>query len=172
MLPASFSAGELAELVARSASRSFEFPAESCARLARLVVENPAGPGPELRAEVRFREIDGGPGLELRLSGTLRLRCQRCLEPFEWPLDEGCELRICTSEAAAGATGEPFDTVVLNDAGQLPLAEVVEDELLAALPLSARHPDAAQCAPGAGAAPGDDGLTRPFAGLGDLLGRK
>ena len=48
-------------------------------------------------------------------------------------------LTAVTSEARADELADPFDSVLLDDDGGLPLRVAVEDEILAALPLAPRH---------------------------------
>lgn len=172
MLPASISASELAELVARSAKRSLKFPVESCARLAGLVADLPEARHAQVSVELAFSPgAEGRPRLRIQLQAPLMLPCQRCLQPFTWLLDELVELELAASEEQLQVSEAPMDAVVAG-AGGLDLATVLEDEIMAALPLSARHPDGAACA---AALPvveeQEDEATpvRPFAGLSALL---
>jgi uncharacterized metal-binding protein YceD (DUF177 family) len=67
---------------------------------------------------------------------------------------------------------DPFETVLLAD-GELVPAQVVEDEVLAALPLVPKHsettPGGRTCGLEEQANSGE--MHRPLAGLADLLGR-
>jgi len=175
MLPASIMAGELAELVARSASRTAEFTVADCARLAALVARCSAADQSVIHAVISFAaDAEGRPLVRLQISATLLLECQRCLEPFAWQLDEQAELRVLRTDEEAAEVGEPMDTVLLNEHG-LDVAAMVEDEIIAALPLSARHPDNSGCQPGVTVLADDEVVeeaVRPFAGLADMLGQR
>jgi uncharacterized protein len=172
MLPASISASELAELVARSAKRSFEFPVESCTRLAGLVADLPEARHAQVSAGLAFAtSADGRPQLSLHLQAQLMLPCQRCLQPFTWLLDETVELELAGTEEQAQASTAPMDALVAGPEG-LDLPTVLEDEIIAALPLSARHPAGATCAvvlPLVEAQEDEATPVRPFAGLSALL---
>ena len=85
-------------------------------------------------------------------------------------------LTAVASERLADELADPFDTVLLEEDGGLALRAAVEDEILAALPLAPRHEDAAACeavgeieaAPEGSVEP----MSRPFAGLAGLMGRR
>lgn len=172
MLPASISASELAELVARSAKRSLEFPVESCARLAGLVADLPQAHREPVSADLTFfAAADGQPRLAMRLQATLMLPCQRCLQPFAWRLDETVELALAADDEQVRSSEAPMDAVVAGPEG-LDLPTVLEDEIIAALPLAARHPDGAACAAALPVTEVQEDETtpvRPFAGLSALL---
>jgi uncharacterized protein len=58
--------------------------------------------------------------------------------------------------------------------GRVALSELVEEELLLAVPLVPRHEDLRECGPAAEAAApqaDEEAVQRPFAGLGELLKR-
>jgi uncharacterized protein len=85
-------------------------------------------------------------------------------------------LTLVSSDAEAAGLADPFETVLLAD-GELVPAQVVEDEVLAALPLVPKH---SESTPGGGPGGRPCGLEepvnsgemhRPLAGLADLLGR-
>lgn len=172
MLPASISASELAELVARSAQRSLKFPVESCARLAGLVADLPEARHAPLSAALAFGvDASGRPRLSIHLQGQLLLPCQRCLQPFAWPLDETVQFELAASEGQARSSEAPMDALVAGPEG-LDLPVVLEDEIIAALPLSARHPDDAACTavlPASVVREDEAAPVRPFAGLSALL---
>lgn len=77
-------------------------------------------------------------------------------------------LTTVRNDAEAAALEDPFDTVLLDE-GELDLAQVIEDEVLAILPLAARHPETSPCGQAALRNVGE--THRPLAGLANLLGR-
>lgn len=171
---------ELKELVAREAPVNIAFPVSDLPRLAALVpagdvpAGDPSASGIEagLDAQLRFEAgTEGFPRLHLTVSGAVPVVCQRCLAAMAWPVDVDVQLTMINRDEDAASLADPFDTVVLAD-GALSVVELVEDEVLAALPLAPRHPDVA-CAGQRREEPVLGGRThRPMAGLADLLRRE
>lgn len=176
---------ELEDLVARQAQLDFRFPAASLPRLASLAaaVDEPAKlPLAELHAMLAFQPgAEGYPQLHLIVGGSVVVTCQRCLKALVWPVDMDLRLTVVHTDREAEALADPFDTLLLTDDGLVP-DEVVEDEVLAALPLAPRHAEGQICeAPAgwdadgllsvSGEAAADAPTRRPLAGLAALLGR-
>lgn len=90
------------------------------------------------------RRSDGKPGLKLEVAGTLRLRCQRCLQVMDFPLEVSSRLLLVASGGPwpdEEGEGDPFDggwDAIEAASGQSVL-ELVEDEVLLALPIVSRH---------------------------------
>jgi uncharacterized protein len=127
-----------------------------------------AADGGEVRYEIRgVRDERGRPGLRIRVSGTLALRCQRCLEPMalEVHTDETLVLAATLAEIhAEPADARAPDRVVAGK--EMALRELIEDELILAVPYAPRHED---CAPAA--ASDSAQKTSPFAGLRGLISK-
>jgi uncharacterized protein len=86
------------------------------------------------------RDERGRPSLRLKVKGTLSLRCQRCLEPmaFQVQTDETLVLAATLAEIhAEPADAQAPDRVVAGK--EMPLRELIEDELLLAVPYAPRH---------------------------------
>ena len=111
------------------------------------------------------RDERGRPSLRLRVHGTLQLRCQRCLGPMAYDVKADELLVLAATQAeidADPADVEAPDRVLAGK--EMSVADLVEDELILAVPYAPRHDE---CAP---AARGGEGATaRPFAGLRDKL---
>jgi uncharacterized protein len=114
--------------------------------------------------------------LKLSASAVVELTCQRCLQPLTHPVTFTTTLRFAADEDAAQALDEASDDEdVLALTRALDLQELVEDELIMALPLIPRHgscslpaaaqADAVMSAPG----PQPGGTRRPLAALGAML---
>jgi len=106
---------------------------------------------------------------EVVVTAQVQLRCQRCLAPMPWPVQSTSRVALLESEAAAAEVPAELETALVPD-GRMRLADLVEEELLLALPAAPRHPDAECPALREGkqeefAEP----TQRPFAGLGELL---
>lgn len=78
--------------------------------------------------------------LELRANVSVSLQCQRCLQALMQPLAVDRRLRFVRSEAEAERLDETSDDDVLVLPPRLDLHELIEDELILALPLVPRHP--------------------------------
>ncbi|MSR08014.1 MAG: hypothetical protein EXR82_00530 [Gammaproteobacteria bacterium] len=166
---------ELKDLVAGGSTLDLVFPVASLARLAALSPS--AGHETSLRASLTFQSGSAGhlqvdsqvqPQVQLRVAGAVDLACQRCLQPLVLPVAIEVLLTMVRSEEKAAELVDAFDTVLLED-GELAPAQVVEDEVLAWLPLAPKHSDETSCGRDAGLISGE--MHRPLAGLADLLGR-
>ena len=86
------------------------------------------------------KDETGHPSLRGTIRGELTLMCQRGLHPFAWRCDLAPVLALVESETEEKkvlASGEPY--LVEND--RLPLRDLVEDEVLLALPMMPRCDD-------------------------------
>lgn len=82
------------------------------------------------------------PVLQGRLQSVVALECQRCLQAVDYTLDLHLQLLILRPGVQKTEVAEGWETFELSDTEPLSLYDWVEDELLLALPLIARH---AQC---------------------------
>lgn len=99
----------------------------------------------ELTSDIHYT-ITGGvdrwqrPFLDLSVSGSLKLHCQRCMQPTEWVFDEQARIVLFSNE-------ETLDEAMLADeelegmllAEELDVFALVEDQILMALPISPKH---------------------------------
>lgn len=85
------------------------------------------------------RDAAGAPRLKGRIEGRLGLECQRCLQPFRWPLSLDLDLRLVGSEAEEKRLLHETEPLLVED-DSLPLQAVVEEEALLALPFAPRCP--------------------------------
>jgi uncharacterized protein len=140
------------------------------ARLERIA-EYLANPEGMATGSVAFSREEGRIVAEVELAATLALRCQRCLKPMHLPIESRSRVALLVSEEEASTVPPELETALAPD-GRLRLADLVEEELLLALPAAPRHPG--NC-PGEAREQAQESIApttqRPFAGLGDLLGR-
>lgn len=111
------------------------------------------------------RDGHGRPALQVRVQGTLQLRCQRCLEPlpFEVRVEDLLVLAATLSEIhAEPADAHAPDRILAGR--EMPVRELIEDELILALPYAPRHDN---CEPRAAA--GNGAGDSPFASLRGLM---
>jgi uncharacterized protein len=112
------------------------------------------------------------PSLSLHADTEVTLECQRCLQPMRLPLHAERRFFFVDGEDAAEALDAESEDDVLALTPALDLADLIEDELLLALPLVPRH---AHCPePLARAFVEDDSAAdpadHPFAALAALKG--
>lgn len=119
--------------VAKAARYEGELPVKILLRLAELVG---ASSGP-LKVVLEAGREAGYPGLHGEISGELDLICQRCEKSFRWTLDVEVNLRLVSSEAEEHDLLRDCDPYCVRD-DTLPLREMVEEEVLLALPMLAR----------------------------------
>ena len=126
-------------------------------------------PGSVLHYELEgVPEERGRPALRLRVTGKLQLTCQRCLGALEHPLRVDALLLLFGSEGEIDAIpvdAEAPDGIVA--AGEMAVRDLIEEEVLLAIPYAPRHEE---CKAGADVA--GTSRTRPFADLRTLLGTK
>ncbi|KPK07027.1 MAG: hypothetical protein AMJ64_07735 [Betaproteobacteria bacterium SG8_39] len=82
----------------------------------------------------------GRRALQLKLRGVLKLSCQRCLETMDFPLDVDAMLVLATSEAEIDADADdPAAPDRVLASREMPIRELIEDEVLLSLPFAPRH---------------------------------
>ena len=112
-------------------------------RLCSLLVSEEGHLDWHLRGESQVR-ADGSrvARMALELSGTVTMRCVRCLETLAVILDEYLEYRLVPTEAEAEREdAEDDESDVLVSSRHFDLAGLIEDETIMALPAAPRHPD-------------------------------
>ncbi len=77
--------------------------------------------------------------LHLSASVTLSQICQRCLGPAEIPVKVERSFRFVATEELAEAQDDESEEDVLVESREFDLKALIEDELLMAMPLVARH---------------------------------
>lgn len=137
----------------------------------------PAGSGAAIEGLAQFRREEGLAVAELTVRGSVQLTCQRCLGPMQQPVEGHARIALVASDAEADRVPPQFEPVRASE-GRLRLRDLVEEEVLLALPIVPLHESIEDCAPQAQAAlapealaPEADGTQRPFAGLSELLKR-
>lgn len=96
-------------------------------------------------ATLRFRQRgDGWLATELGLKATVELVCQRCLEPFRHELAETANVVLADAAAVPASVPAGFEPFELEE-GRLQPAELVEEELIVAIPLVPKHERIEDC---------------------------
>lgn len=89
------------------------------------------------------RSISGLPIIQGHVRGAVMLECQRCLQAVEFPVDSEIQVALTTFQSDERPEQEGFEAWLVED-DRLFIQDFVEDEILLALPLVARHE---QCEP-------------------------
>lgn len=80
--------------------------------------------------------------LDVHVHGTVPMTCQRTLKRYRQPIDSRSAVTVVASESELAGLPEDLEPKLVPE-GRLKLVELVEDELLLALPLVPRDPDSA-----------------------------
>lgn len=92
--------------------------------------------------EGEWREASGGTGqawLYLNADTVVQLQCQRCMQPADIAVQTERAFRFVKDEATAEALDDESDEDVLVLAPYFDAHELIEDELLMALPMVPMH---------------------------------
>lgn len=151
-------------------------PLKRLQRLAPLLA--PAGAGtdwPDARFSATFGyDRQGTLTVDIRVEAALPLVCQRSLEPYLETVARHSVLAVVESVAEQDLVPEHYEPVLVEH-GRVALQDLVEDELLLAVPQVPRNPDleAVEVSTGdAGerdAGPQQERTHRPFEALAELL---
>jgi uncharacterized protein len=123
-------------LAERGAKLTGKLPLKGMARLAESVPDAAA----EVEVELDFRRAEGGNVFEMagRLHARLHATCRRCLQALELEVEARPRLLLLRPGDRAELAGPEADTLVVDK--PLALAQLVEDELILALPMYPAHP--------------------------------
>ena len=135
---------DVAAFIADAEHLAGSWPGASLQRLAELQSPLQDAPLPDVawRAQGERRAITGGEAelwLVLHVQAPVWMTCQRCLQPFSVSLVLDRRIRFVRGEAQAEALDAEVEDDVLALSRSLDLRELIEDELLLALPIVPRH---------------------------------
>lgn len=123
-----------------SARRSFEgtLPIAAMSRLCEALASTDG----TAQFELDFgRDNLGTDYLDVRAQASLSLVCQRTLEPFVLPVVVNTRLGLIRQERDEAGLPPDCEPLLVAEDGRLNPADVIEDELLLALPLIPVNPD-------------------------------
>ncbi|HWI34863.1 MAG TPA: YceD family protein [Burkholderiales bacterium] len=153
------------EFATAGATQEGTLPLSSFPRLQDVIVSDKGEAAYTLSG---VRDERGRPSLRLEVHATLQLRCQRCLGPLAYQVDTDELLVLAASQAEIDADPMTVEAPSRVIAGkEMALRDLVEDELILALPYAPRHEDCEARPEGHDRAAGS-----PFAGLRGLIQRK
>lgn len=94
-----------------------------------------------VRFEMSFQlDQDRRPGIELQVSGSLPLLCQRSLQQYLEPVSRHSVVYVVETLAEQDLLSADAEPVLVEE-GRVSLKRLVEDELLLAIPLVPRNPE-------------------------------
>ena len=153
------------EFATAGATQEGTLPLRSFPRLQDVLVSDVGDAAYTLRG---VRDERGRPSLQLDVRATLQLRCQRCLGPLAHDVHAHTLLVLASSQAEIDAEPAGVDSPDRVLAGkEMAVRDLVEDELILALPYAARHEGCEAAAAGT-----DRPASSPFAGLRGMMQRK
>jgi len=111
-------------------------PLKAMSRLAEASLD---GSG-QAQVDLHFGRAEVGKVYEItgRLRATVRAACQRCLEPMALPLEAEVRLLLLRPGERPEGLAPEVEALVVDK--PLRLSELVEDELLLAMPMIPAHP--------------------------------
>jgi uncharacterized protein len=140
-LHAWYSLRDLESLANRGVTLGGELTIGKLARLKSLLHSDVGS----VSATLRFRQRgDGWLATELGVKATVELVCQRCLEPFRHELAETANVVLAAAASVPASVPAGFEPFELED-GRLQPAELVEEELIVAIPLVPKHERIEDC---------------------------
>ncbi|MDH4425972.1 MAG: YceD family protein [Acidovorax sp.] len=102
------------------------------------------------QAEGELRTALGGMSqvwLHLKVRASFPMECQRCLTPVDIPLEVDRAFRFVADEATAEALDDESEEDLLALSREFDLRELIEDELLMALPVVPKHDECPTAVP-------------------------
>ena len=155
-----------------AARRDFEgsLPLSSLSRLRDSLCDGGLGNG---EGEVRFSlQFDCDalqvPYVELRIDAALPLECQRTLQRFLQPVHLVQRLGLIRDEADEAGLPEGYEPLLMPEDGMLRPAELVEDELILAVPVVPTMPGTEAMEQDWPVQAEEQAQANPFATLGQL----
>lgn len=157
---------DIAALVAEGSELEFECELKGLTRLAPQLHDQRGS----AQARFRFHDLAGFAAADGQVRATLALTCQRCLDEVAVPLEVECRLFFVEGELVEAGGPADYEPVAMHG-GRISRAELVEDELILALPLIATHGEGSGCGvrPAEATEAARESTQRPFAGLRELM---
>jgi len=112
-----------------------QWPLGHFSRLRDILVSDEGSVALDLEFSVGFKRR---PWVKGSLQTEVMLVCQRCMQPFLYPLHLDMSLLVVETEAECDCLPEDVDPIMAVDS-RLNLSQVLEDEMLLALPQVALH---------------------------------
>jgi uncharacterized protein len=164
-------------LVGTEAAIEFTIPLSELPRVSSELLTTDG----EASGKVRFSRQLGQAVADLDVSAQPEVVCQRCMQPMRWPVRVNSRIALVSDYDAADRVPGGLE-VFLVEADSVSVRDLVDEELMLALPHVARHEEGSECAGRKMQLPGQEAeseeeaaaadVQKPFAQLGELLKRK
>jgi len=134
----------------------------------------------DAQGRVRFSRHMGQAVADLEVSAQPEVVCQRCMQPMRWPVKVKSRIALVSDYNSADRVPEGLE-VFLVEADSVSVRDLVDEEVMLALPNVPRHAEDSECARRKVQLPGqpdepeaahETQVQKPFAQLGELLKRK
>jgi uncharacterized protein len=162
-------------LVGTETAMDFAIPLAELPRVAHELV----GTAGEAKGVVKFSRQLGNAVADLQVKAGPEVVCQRCMQTMRWPIDVKSRIALVSDFDAADRVPEGLE-VFLVEGDSVSVRDLVDEELLLALPTVALHDENSECVKRFEALAEqnedvdetDSQVQKPFAQLGELLKRK
>jgi uncharacterized protein len=163
-------------LVGTDTAIDFKIPLAELPRVSHELI----GKDGEASGHVRFSRHMGLAVADLDVRAAPEVVCQRCMQAMRWPVNVKSRIALVSDYDAADRVPDGME-VFLVEADSVSVRDLVDEEVMLALPHVPRHDDGSECAgrkvqlPGQEADAEDTAAAqgqKPFAQLGELLKRK
>lgn len=111
-------------------------PAHNLERLGEVIINTPQDIQVSLHFDVDEQNTSFFAG---HAETTVEVTCQRCNQPMTLELECDFQYAPLTRRQTVETMPEAFEPIELNELGEVMLHDVVEDELLLAMPIVAMH---------------------------------
>ncbi len=130
------------------ADRGARLQGELALSLLRRLSENLWSADGTVSLDLLFtRDRSGSRRVDGEIKATLRVQCQRCMGPMDLEVNSVVRLELLTDPGQPSRMPPEYEPFIVPTESTL-LPELVEDELILALPISPLHPDQECMQPG------------------------
>jgi uncharacterized protein len=163
-------------LVSTDTAIDFKIPLAELPRVSHELI----GKDGEASGHVRFSRHMGHAVADLDVRAAPEVVCQRCMQPMRWPMNVKSRIALVSDYDAADRVPDGME-VFLVEADSVSVRDLVDEEVMLALPHVPRHDEGSECAGRDVVLPGQKAdadesanaqVQKPFAQLGELLKRK
>lgn len=89
-------------------------------------------------------DAEGRINISIEIAAKLEMTCQRCLQPMRVAIARETELAAVKDKSALQGLSPKYEPLLLSEQVQVSLLDLLEDELILAIPLAPLH-DPADC---------------------------
>ena len=94
-----------------------------------------------VRVDLSFGRLGRNWVVKGLIESELTLECQVCMEALSWPVRCEVSLGLVRSIEEADRLAEDLEPMLVKVDEEIPVADLVQDELILAIPTIPRHPD-------------------------------